>query len=362
MIKKKTLIRNSLFLLCLLLTFSGCVKKEILDDINLIEAIGFDHYDDNSTMGTILYPIYRPEEPPKNRTLTAKAHIKKSILQELQLQSANPIVTGSMEIVLFGKELAAKEGILELIDAFQRDPGVGSGLYLAIVDGEAKEIMEGNYGIRGNATHFSNLIDTNIENEDLPKTNLHKFLFSYYQKGETPFLPQLKQITKEKIILNGLCFFKHGKVVHTILPNEMFFFRLLVDKYSNGLHRIKIDEGEAAIRSIRSVHKFKLTKRAPLEVTVKIKVYGIINEFTGAKVSPKVINSLQKEFEREINEQCLKLVDSFKENKIDPVGFGHFVNTKVRKFDLTNWTDNQIQNLTVKIEPEVTILEAGVIE
>lgn len=351
-----------MFIICILFVLTGCVKKEILDDINLIEAIGFDHANDTETLGTILYPIYQPEKPPENRTLTAKAHINKSILQELQLQSANPIVTGSMEIVLFGKELATKEGVLPLIDPFQRDPGIGSGLYLAVVDGEAKELMEGEYGIRGNATHLSNLIKTNIENEDLPKTNLQKFLFAYYQKGQTPFLPQVKQISKEKVLLNGICFFKHGKVVHTVSPKEMFFFRLLVDKYSNGLHRVKIDEGDAAIRSIRSVHQFKLTNRSPNEITVKLTVHGIINEFTGNKVTPEVIDSLQKAFEKEITEECLKLVDVFKEKKIDPVGFGHFVKTRTRNFDLTDWTDSQFQNLEVEIVPDVTITEAGVVE
>ncbi|WP_019156212.1 Ger(x)C family spore germination protein [Robertmurraya massiliosenegalensis] len=351
-----------IFVVCISFVLTGCVKKEILDDINLIEAIGFDHSDDTETIGTILYPIYQPEKPPENRTLTAKAHIKKSILQELQLQSANPIVTGSMEIVLFGKELATNEGVLELIDPFQRDPGVGSGLYLAVVDGQAKELMEGEYGIRGNATHLSNLIKTNIENEDLPKTNLHKFLSAYYQKGKTPFMPQVKQLSKDKVLLNGICFFKHGKVVQTISPKEMFFFRLLVDKYSNGLHRVKIDEGEAAIRSIRSVHVFKLTNRAPMEIIVQLKVHGIINEFTGNKADPPIIKKLEKAFEEEITEQCLMLIDDFKEKKIDPVGFGHFVKTRTRKCDLSDWTDTQFQNLTVKIKPDVTIVEAGVIE
>ncbi|TKC15383.1 Ger(x)C family spore germination protein [Robertmurraya kyonggiensis] len=341
---------------------NGCVKKEILDDINLIEAIGFDYAGDGNTSGTILYPIYQPDQPPENKTLTAKALIKKSILQDIQLQAANPIVTGSMEAVLFAKELATKEGVLELIDAFQRDPGVGSGLYLAVVDGEARELMDGNYGVRGNATFISNLLENNIENEDLPKTNLQKFLFSYYQEGQTPFMPQLKKISDEKIELNGVCFFKHGKVVETISSDQMFFFRLLVDKYSNGLHRVKIKDGEAAVRSIRSTHNFDLSKRSPLEITVKIKVQGIVNEYTGNEVKPEQIKQLENAFGEEIKKQSQELVDIFKEQKIDPVGFGHFVKTRKRKYDLSKWLESDLKNLTVKVVPDVTITEAGVIE
>lgn len=344
------------------LFLSGCVKKEILDDINLIEAIGFDYAGDGNTLGTILFPIYQPEQPPENKTLTAKALIKKSILQDIQLQAANPIVTGSMEAVLFSKDLATKDGVLELIDAFQRDPGVGSGLYLVVVDGDARELMNGNYGVRGNATFISNLLENNNENEDLPKTNLQQFLFSYYQEGQTPFMPQLRKISDEKIELNGICFFKHGKVVETISADQMFFFRLLADKYSNGLHRVTTKDGEAAVRSIRSSHNFDLTKRSPLEITVKIKAQGIVNEFTGNEVKPDQIKQLEKAFADEIKEESLKLVDTFKEKKIDPVGFGHFVKTRTRNYDLSKWLETDLQNLTVKIVPDVTITEAGVIE
>lgn len=355
-------VHKAIVIVSISFVLSGCIKKEILDDINLIEAIGFDYDGEGNTKGTILFPIYQPEEPPQNKTLTTKAQIKKSILQDIQLQAADPIVTGSMEVVLFGKELATKDGVLELIDAFQRDPGIGSGLKLAVVEGEAKELMEGEYGVRGNAPFISDLLDNNIEKEDLPKTNLQKFLFSYYQKGQTPFMPQLRQISKEKLELNGICFFKNGKLVDTISTDQMFFFRLLVDKYSNGLHRVKIEEGEAAVRSIRSTHNFDLTGRSPLEVTVKLKIQGIINEFTGNEVTPKVIDKLEKAFEEEIKQECLKLVETFKEKEIDPVGFGHFVKTRTRKYDLSNWLSSELQSLKVKIEPNVIITEAGVIE
>lgn len=355
-------IHKTLILFCLPLALVGCVEKEILDDINLIEGIGFDYAGEEYIKGTVLFPIYQPDQSPQNKTLTSKAKIKKAILQDIQLQAANPIVTGSMEIVLFGKELATKNGVLELVDAFQRDPGVGSGLYLAVVDGEAQELLEGNYGIRGNATHISNLMENNIKHEDLPKTNLQQFLASYYQVGQTPFMPELKQISKEKVEISGISFLKHGKVVETIHPDQMFFFRLLVDKYSNGMHRVRIDDGEAAVRSIRSVHIFKLTNRSPMEVEVRLKVQGIINEFTGNQVTPKKIDELEKAFEKEIQDECLKLIELFQEKKIDPVGFGHFVKTKTRNFDLSKWTDVEYQKLTVKIKPDVIISEAGVIE
>jgi spore germination protein len=340
----------------------GCVKKEILDDISLIEGIGFDYVDKKNILGTVIVPVYLPDQPPKNNTYSAKAEIKKSILQEVQRQTADPIVTGSLAVVLFSKTLSEKVGILPLVDPFQRDPGVGSGLYLAVVDGETRELLSGNYGIRGNATYISNLMEHNIKNEDLPKTNLQLFLADFYQEGKTPFIPQLKQIGKNKLKINGISLLKHGKMVDLIAPEEMFFFKLLVDKYSEGMHRVKIDSGEAAVRSIHSSHNFELTKRNPTEVTIHIKVDGIINEFTGQELTPKTIEGLQKQFEKDIQNESLKLIKRFKDKQIDPIGFGHFVKTQTRNFDFKNWRENQSKNLVVKIKTDVKISESGVIE
>lgn len=355
---------KTIVVLVILLNLSGCVQKEILDDINLIGGIGFDYSNDEEIIGTILFPVYLPDQAPKNETHSAKSLIKKTILEDIGRQTADPIVTGSMEIVLFGQELASKKGILDLVDAFQRDPGVGSGLYLAIVDGEAKKMLEGDFGkIKDTATHISEIIEHNIKQEDLPKTNLHLFLFDYYQNGKTPFMPQLKQIEKNTVEINGVSLLRHGKIVDFVPANKMFFFKLLVDRYSKGFHHVKLENGTAAIRSIRSQHHFQLTKNNPAEIEINIKVEGIVNEFTGNEdLKPYKIKQIEKIFENEMNEVCLAMVKNFQRKEIDPIGFGHFVKTQTRDFDFKRWQESGYQDLTVKINSKVKITEAGIIE
>lgn len=340
----------------------GCVKKEVLDDISLIEGIGFDYSGNNTIIGTVVIPVYLPDQAPKNNTFTAESKIQKEILQEIQRQASDPIVTGSLEVVLFSQSLAKKEGILELIDTFQRDPGIGSGINLAVVDGEARELLKGEYGIRGNATYISKLLEHNMKQDDLPKTNLQLFLSDFYQEGKTPFVPQLKKIAKDKLKLNGISFFDKGKMVDFISSEKMFFFKLLVDKYSEGMHRVKIDSGKASVRSIRSSHNFELTNKEPLEVTIHVKINGVIEEFTGHDLTPKITQQINKQLEEDTKKECLKLIQRFKEKQVDPIGLGHFVKTQNRNFDMKKWREKQYQNLVVKIKPDIKITESGVIE
>lgn len=349
---------------CIFLAFIpiSCVKKEVLDDISLIEGIGFDYSGHNTIIDTVVIPVYLPDQAPKNNTFTAESEIKRNILQDIQRQAADPIVTGSLEVVLFGQKLAKKKGILELIDTLQRDPGIGSGINLAVVDGEARDLLEGQYGIRGNATYISKLLEHNMKHDDLPKSNLQLFLSDFYQEGKTPFVPQLKKIGKNKLEINGVSLFDRGKMVDYISTEKMFFFKLLVDKYSEGMHRIKIDSGESSVRSIRSHHNFELTNKEPFEVTIHIKINGIIEEFTGNDLTPKITQQIKKQFEEDTNKECFKLIQRFKEKQIDPVGLGHFVKTQTRNFDIKNWREKQYQNLVVKIKSDIEITETGVIE
>lgn len=153
-----------------------------------------------------------------------------------------------------------------------------------------------------------------------------------------------------------------GKIADFISPEKMFFFKLLVDKHSDGLYKVKIRDGAAAIRSIHSSHRIKLTKRTPMEVTIEMKVNGIINEYTGEQITQQIKNELEKEFERMIEEECLMLVKHFQEKRLDPVGFGHFVKTKTRNFDFEKWKAFQYQKLVVRIKPNVQITETGIIQ
>jgi spore germination protein len=346
----------------LMLFLAGCVEKEIVDEVNLIDGIGFDYSEKNRIRCTVTFPVYLRDQPPKNKSFTAESVTKITVLQEIQRQTADPIVTGNLEVALFGKQLAEKEGILDLIDPFQRDPGVGTTLYMAIVDGEAKEVLEGTYGITGTANHISKMIEHNIKTEELPKTNLQIFLSNFYQKGKTPYMPQIKKIAKDKVKINGICLIKNGKVVDFVSTQNLFFFRLLTDKFSHGMHRVNIDKGEAVIRSIRSSHDFTLTRRDPYEITIHIKVNGIINEFTGNTLTAKTISKLEEQFEKKINAECLALINKFQAKEVDPIGFGKFVRTQTRNFDVNRWWNSQYKNMTVKIKSEVKITEGGVIK
>lgn len=341
------------------LLLTGCVEKEIIDDVNIEMGVGYDQKDDEIE-GTIMVPIFNPDKKIGNFTFSATASSNRDLFQEIQRRSAQPIVTGSLEIAIFGEEIA-KKGIRDFIDAFERDPSIGARVYFAVADDKAKEILSGTYGNRGNAIHLSQLIKHNTETRNLPVTNMHLYLFELYQEGQDPYLPILKKEEPEVIDITGIALFKDDKMVSQLPSDKMFFFKLLTDKFSEGSFKLEVDDKDVSVKDLDSKNKLKLRKREPYVIDLEIEINGLIREYTGKIVTPEVIKKIEKEFEDQVNKEATAMIQDFQEMGIDPVGFGQFIKTKTRGFDFKRWED-EYKNLTVNVKTDVIITEVGIVE
>ncbi|PKR83930.1 Ger(x)C family spore germination protein [Heyndrickxia camelliae] len=355
-------MKKSFFLfLATILILSGCVQQQIIDKQNIETATAFD-WTEGKILGTVLYPTYMPDKSVFNNVLLAKSKVTREILEKLQKKSDQPLVTGSIQVVLFGEDLA-KRGFYELIDSFQRDPNIGSRIHLAVVDGSASTLLMGKYGNTGNGIYIKDLLDHNMKYLDVPRQNLHLFGAYLYEKGRTTYLPIIKQIDNTELGITGMALFNRKKMVEKIPPKKMFFFKLLVDRHSAGNQAVRINNEEVVVRSISSSNNIKVnTKKQPYEVTIHIYIEGIIREYTGKKISNTVMRKFEKGFEKRIEKETLSLLKDFQRHKIDPVGIGERTENVSRHFNWDKWWDSDYQNVTFKIIPKVQIVESGTVE
>lgn len=364
---KKILIYG---MMILSLLTSGCVEREILDDLYIETGKGYDVGEEDSIRGTAMFPIYEPDKSIENMTLSAEASSTREVLETLSRMSQQPLVRGGLDAVVIGEELA-KRGVIDIADSLQRDPSIGARVYMMVSRGEAKEILEGHYGIRGNGMYISNLLKQNIKRRELPETNLHMFLFDYYQDGQTPYLPIVRKISDNTLKVDGVALFHNDKMVDTIPAEDMFFFKVLVDKVSEGSHVVRLDtkqkksdqKVEASITSLKSKHNIKVTyKKNPVKVKIKITVRGIIKEYTGDKLTPNIITDIEKTMQKDIEEKAMQMLTKFQKSGIDPVGIGQIQKHGVRGFDIKEWESTLYPNVQFTVEPDVEIVEGGTVE
>ena len=88
---------------------------------------------------------------------------------------------------------------------------------------------------------------------------------------------------------------------------------------------------------------------------------GVLERYTGKRVSPKVLETVKKKIKKKIEKECLALLKEFQEMKIDPVGIERKFRQQNRDFDSKRWTD-QYQDVKFIINSKVTIIETGTVE
>jgi spore germination protein len=349
-----------IILINIVILLSGCVQEQIIDDINIETAVGYDLAENDKIKGTLLFPTYLPDQSVQNNTLVSTFKESRRLSDDLSKKSNRQIVTGSLDVVLFGRNLATK-GFFNLIDSYMRDPNIGSRIDLAVVDGESQEVLQGQYGTKGNSLYIKNLLDHNMRYGNVPRTNLHLFTSHLYTKGRTTFLPMIKKLNNNQLKINGLALFNNQYLVQTIPDSEIYYFKLLVGKNSLGDNSIKYDNKVVVIKTNASKNQIKVHKGNPIKIEVNISIVGTIREYTGEKLNAKDIEGVTKAFNKKVKRVTMGMLKEFQHKGIDPVGVGQRVKSETRNFNWKNWR-HEYQNTQFDVNSKLTITESGTVQ
>lgn len=340
---------------------AGCVQPKIIDDINIISAVGYDAHEGEKVKGTIIIPVYKADKSISNEQFTAVATQSKAINRKIQQKSADPLENGSIEAILFGKELAEK-GVIDIIDTLERDAKIGSHLLLAVTDGEASSILKKRLGNRGTGTYLNTLLEHNMKSRELPRNNLHLFLFSYYSRVKDPFMPYIELEEDDKVNVKGIALFKDDKVVSYLEDEKMFFFKALMENFRNGSYTFKVEDNYVTLFSLTLDRDYKIKNALTNpEINIKINLEAHIREFSGNKIDPKMIKKIEKRFAKIIEKSCEEMLYDFIKQDIDPVGIGLLAKTQTRKFDYKKWEEAYPKS-KVNITTSLYVSETGIVE
>jgi spore germination protein len=189
------------------------------------------------------------------------------------------------------------------------------------------------------------------------------YLLAYlYTKGRTTYLPIIKKVNNNQLKISGLAFFNNQYLVQTIPESEIYYFKLMVDKNSQGENSIKYGDKIAVIRSIASKSKIKIHKgKHPTLVEVDINVTGTIREFTGKKLNHKEVEKITKVFNKKVKRVAMGMLIEFQQKGIDPVGVGQRIKNETRNFNWKKWKD-EYKNVKFAVNSNLKITEFGTIE
>ncbi|MEO2078366.1 MAG: Ger(x)C family spore germination protein [Bacillus sp. (in: firmicutes)] len=389
---KKTLI--SLIVMCMSIPLlSGCWNQKELTDLAFVMAMGIDkgkhqkfdvsfqlvnpaNISAGQTGGGQGLPIavYRSS----GDTITEAArNATKKVSRRLYYAHTNVVVIS---------EAVAKESLLYVLDAFDRDPEFRTTTELVIARGsKAEEIVT-------TLTILDRLPVTKITKQlkaseamlgENASYNIDDFLIGLLSKGKQPIANGYRLIGEKSMARkaeniqktttdaflqsDGLAVFNKGKLKGWINHEKARGIIWVLNKVKSTDINVPWEGKKNAlvVAPIRSKTKIsvRLVNEKPI-IHVKIENEGWISEANTAidLDNPEVIYKLEKLVEKEITKEINASVKEAQKFKTDIFGFGekvHIANPKLWKKLQGNW-DEEFANLPVKVHVDSYIRRQGI--
>lgn len=342
-----------------LMLLAGCTSEEkIIDDIDLVTAVGYDYIDENHIRGTVSIPVFKPDKTVSTETFSDVSSLIRENRAKLDTEANKPLFSGKLEVVMYNEELA-EHGIFEYLDYLNREPSVGSRVIIAVVEGKAKDYLTKKFATSDTGLYYSSLFEKNIAKGTLPKTNLHLMMYKYFSKRADPFLPLLK-MKEKKVKINGIALFKDDKYVGKIPYKQNFAFKSLVENFNSGVFPIHYGRNSAVLENVKAKRHYKVdTTSSVPKVNIDISINGIVREYKGTINNQKVVQVLEKEMEKQLTKDYKKILSTIQELNVDPLGIGDIIRSNDRSFNISKYKD-YYREMPIKTNVKVTITEFGV--
>jgi spore germination protein len=367
--------RGILFLVVLSLCLSGCTDTRQLERLAFIHTIAYDlkQKTENGKEADYLevtdtIPIADPETKKARELLSAVVKTSKEAKIELSRKTNRILVDGQVRNCIFGLSLA-KQGLWKYIDTLRRDPSVGQRLFIAVVDGNAHDLLIKNYHQHPITGHYIyRLLEKEGRIQTIPMTSLYTFTRDYFDDGIDPVAPIIKQ-EKNNVRVNGIALFHQDRYVTKIPLKKGTLFALLRGNLRQGEISIAVKRGKKTERvmyiSILSKHHVKVKRLAnshQYEVDLNLKIQGSVLEYTGSLdiTKEKERKKLELLMSNGVKKDLDQLASFMQKNGVDSLGLGSYVRNSLsyKEWKALNW-GKIYPNIKVVNQVDLKIKDVG---
>ncbi|MDQ0351632.1 spore germination protein [Alkalibacillus filiformis] len=381
---RKTNYLGIIFSLLILITSTSCIEPNIIEELGIVTAYGFDQNEDTQEIeGTVVLYQFNPDITDASQIIHSDGKTFDTIRSNANKQSGYQIVNGQLQTILFGPSIS-EEGIFPYLDTIERNAAVSDMLYVAVADQPTRDLMSAsNYEEAPNiGIYLHRLIETAVKNEVIISSTFHEFMRSYFRAGLDPVVPILT-VEDNKVEVNSIGAMQDDILVGTYSMDEIFYARLIRDRFKQGrteltmdlndfegyiaeyVHDPRGDEMHVVLDQLGSTATIRVVDIDALAFEVDIKLDGRVIELSHRinLDEPEPLHKMEREVERQIEENLTKVVEKSQELNSDIFGFGTKYNNRTRGQPLTSeeWRD-LFPNIEVDYNVSVEIKRFGIVQ
>ncbi len=337
-----------------------------IEDEAMVGVMSFDYIEDNKMKLTVAVPQYSPNVKKNIQITSVTSDLVSNGIMKVGRMSEKKVVLNQLRVILVNEEFARETNMRKIIEYLYRKAEVGNRAYIAVVKGNAEDLIKGNYPDKQNVIYYlKDLLQPSITTAFNPNTNIHFFMFTSTSKVYDPILPVIVK-KGEQIEIEGVALFKNDKMIDTISPSEAVIIQALQGKKNLAPVKLNLEAVKGKVMldlikaNVRATPNRNLSS-PKLKITLKLKV--LLSEYKGEMQNeidnPRNIAILENAVNKEVEKEILKFLGKLKKKEIDPIGF----TDNFRMHYHGKWTEEMtvdlIKKLEVDIHVDTSILSTG---
>lgn len=368
---------KKLFTIILLLCLTGCYNYKELNEISIISSIAIDKKDGEYYVGAQIMNAKQDEESENSQVIvyTEKGKTINEALRKMTLKSPSELYGGHLSKLVVSEEIA-KEGIINIIDIFQRLTEIRNEFTITVTKNiDATDIIKVMTSPESVPAEY---VKTSLESADVESaltysTKLDEFVSNYLKKGIDPVIAvvEVKNYKKKgttvennsttdpitKIVLGNVAVTSEGKFEKFLSQNETIGYNFIRNQVQEMIIPVKCDDKSYASVSILNNKTDNTVKKIndKYEINLNIKANGVIAEYNCSKDLTKEENvkSLEKNAEKKIRYYINKATLESKNVKSKFLGFERMIYLKYPKYNNEKYDVKLNINLNLNRKGEI---------
>jgi spore germination protein KC len=338
-------MKKYFLILIIIFLLSGCYNYKELNKISIVSSISIDKKDGEYLVGAQIMNAKQSEESDDSQVIvyTEKGKSINEALRNMTTKSPNKLYGGHLSKVVVSEEVA-KEGIINIIDSFQRLTEIRNEFTITIAKNiDASDVIK---VMTSSEEVPAEYVKSSLETADITSaltysTKLDEFVSLYLKKGIDPTIAVIevknykqKGTTTDntsttdpitKIVLGNIAITNNGKLEKFLSKNETIGYNFIRNQVEEMVLAVKCDDKYyASISILDSKTKTKVKKKNNIyEINLNVKSKSVLTEYNCSKdlTKDKTIKELEKLSEKKIKNYINKAINVQKEVKSRYLGF-----------------------------------------
>ncbi|HWQ71562.1 MAG TPA: Ger(x)C family spore germination protein [Desulfitobacteriaceae bacterium] len=347
-------------LLVLVLPLSGCWSRREINQLGFVGSVAIDTVDDSDLL-EVTAQLIRPEAITSGAgggtavggggsrervwAVSAKGKTVSDAFSELNTISGDYLFFGQQTSIIIGEE-AARRGVDELLDVFDRLPQLRRTIWVTVTPGRAKNILETNPKLTGiPSLTIESLFRYRHENSVAYPSNLNEVMLALSSRSSSPVAARLTTVSDEgeqdvngsEIKLEGSGVFKGDQLIGWFNGLETRGLLWITEKFKHTILTIaqadELEEKQKYISFYMLTGKRKIhteLKDQKLLIQIKITCQANLIEQTGSrdmlsrelKLDQETISSLESAIASQIKEETRAVLMKAQQYQTDVFGIG----------------------------------------